>query len=222
MPSPAPRRGTGCPPHEPRIARLGNAISRLAIAEYATRDPKPVIKYGQEWHPPLDGGEKLVHYIWRHRPADFEERYMAKIDDPESLPWNIDRHVEADYRDSLHPDRINQTADGKYLPPPLPEWRREKARRRSRRGLRPTAGRGARRTGIRMARRVRRYLRGARSRSRLRVTRIRKDTRAALALFEKLETRNSHNCRFLVTPFDYLVEALCDWKRSRYPPVTPA
>jgi hypothetical protein len=106
------------------IARLANAVSRLSLAEYGTRDPKPVVKYGEEWEPPLPGGEKLVHYIWRHRPADFEERYMAKIDDPDSLPWNIDRHVEADYRDSLQPGRANVDADGKSLPPPLPKWRR--------------------------------------------------------------------------------------------------
>jgi hypothetical protein len=110
------------------IARLANAMARLALAEYGTRDPKPVVRYGQEWEPPLPGGEKLVHYIWRHRPADFEERYMAKIDDPDSLPWNIDRHVEADYRDSLEPGRVNTTPDGKYLPPPLPEWRRATSR----------------------------------------------------------------------------------------------
>lgn len=116
------------------IARLGNAISRLALAEYATRDPKPVVKYGQEWEPPLPGGEKLVHYIWRHRPADFEERYMAKIDEPESLPWNIDQQVEIDYRASLLEQ--NTTADGKYLPPPLPEWRRERAERVAGEGLR--------------------------------------------------------------------------------------
>jgi hypothetical protein len=109
------------------IARLANATARLALAEYATRDPKPVVRYGQEWEPPLPGGEKLVHYIWRHRPADFEERYMANIDDPDSLPWNIDRHVEADYKDSLQPGRVNTTPDGKYLPPPMPEWRREVA-----------------------------------------------------------------------------------------------
>jgi hypothetical protein len=109
------------------IARLANAVSRLALAEYGTRDPKPVVKYGEEWEPPLPGGEKLVHYIWRHRPADFEERYMARIDDPESLPWNIDRQIEADYRDSLQSDRANVDAEGKYLPPPLPEWRREGA-----------------------------------------------------------------------------------------------
>ena len=103
------------------IARLANAISRLAVAEYATRDPKPVARYGAEWHPPLEGGEKLVHYIWRHRPEDFAERYMARIEDPASLPWNIDQHVETDYRASLGEE--NKDADGKYLPPPMPEWR---------------------------------------------------------------------------------------------------
>jgi hypothetical protein len=93
------------------IARLANAMARLAIAEYGTRDPKPVIRYGQEWNPPLAGGEPLVHYIWRHRPEDFAERYMARIDD----------------RESLQPGRVNTDAEGKYLPPPLPEWRRHEA-----------------------------------------------------------------------------------------------
>jgi hypothetical protein len=111
------------------IARLANAISRLAMAEYGTRDPKPVVKYGQEWQPPLPGGESLVHYIWRHRPADFEERYMAKIDDPASLPWNIDQQVEADYRYSREPGQENTDAAGRYLPPPMPEWRRGVGRR---------------------------------------------------------------------------------------------
>jgi hypothetical protein len=111
------------------IARLANAISRLAMAEYGTRDPKPVVKYGQEWHPPLPGGESLVHYIWRHRPADFEERYMAKIDDPASLPWNIDQQVQTDYQWSREPGQENRDAEGKYLPPPMPEWRRGVGRR---------------------------------------------------------------------------------------------
>ena len=108
------------------IARLANAVSRLAIAEYETRDPKPVIKYGTEWEPPLPGGEPLVHYIWRHRPADFAERYMARIDEPESLPWNIDQQVETDYRHSREPGQRNTDAEGKYLPPPLPHWRRKR------------------------------------------------------------------------------------------------
>lgn len=111
------------------IARLANATARLALAEYGTRDPKPVLKYGAEWEPQLPGGEKLVHYIWRHRPADFAERYMANIDDPGSLPWNIDRHIEADYQDSLERGRVNTTPDGKYLPPPLPAWRKESSSR---------------------------------------------------------------------------------------------
>ena len=83
------------------VARLANAISRLSVAHYATRDPKPVVRYGQEWTPPLPQGEGLVHYIWRHRPADFEERYMVAIDNSENHPFDIDRHVEMDYRDSL-------------------------------------------------------------------------------------------------------------------------
>ena len=102
------------------IARLANAVSRLALAEYGTRDPKPVIKYGAEWEPPLPGGEKLVHYIWRHRPADFAERYMARIDDPESLPWNIDQQIETDYRDSLDPDRQNRTQTANTSRPRCP------------------------------------------------------------------------------------------------------
>ena len=110
------------------IARLANAVSRLAIAEYETRDPKPVVRYGTEWEPPLPGGEKLVHYIWRHRPADFEERYMAQIDEPDSLPETIDQQVQTDYRHSRQPDQVNTDADGKYLPPPMPEWRKSRSR----------------------------------------------------------------------------------------------
>jgi hypothetical protein len=108
------------------IARLANAVSRLALAEYGTRDPKPVIKYGAEWEPPLPGGEKLVHYIWRHRPADFEERYMAKIDEPASLPTNIDQQIQTDYAWSREPGQPNTDAEGKYLPPPMPHWRRKR------------------------------------------------------------------------------------------------
>jgi hypothetical protein len=89
----------------------------------------PVVKYGQEWHPPLPGGEALVHYIWRHRPADFEERYMARIDEPESLPWNLDQQVQTDYQWSREPCQENRDAEGKYLPPPMPEWRRGVGRR---------------------------------------------------------------------------------------------
>ena len=77
------------------IARLANAVSRLAIAEYETRDPKPVIKYGTEWEPPLPGGEPLV---------------------------------ETDYRHSREPDQVNTNAEGKYLPPPMPRWRKSRSR----------------------------------------------------------------------------------------------
>jgi hypothetical protein len=100
----------------------------LAIAEYETRDPKPVVRYGTEWEPPLPGGEKLVHYIWRHRPADFEERYMAQIDEPDSLPETIDQQVQTDYRHSRQPGQVNTDAEGKYLPPPMPEWRKSRSR----------------------------------------------------------------------------------------------
>lgn len=105
------------------VARLANAISRLSVAHYATRDPKPVVRYGQEWNPPLPLGEGMVHYIWRHRPEDFTERYMTDIADPESDPINIEHQVETDYRHNLK-QGDGKDANGRYGSPPLPEYRK--------------------------------------------------------------------------------------------------
>ena len=104
------------------IARLANAVSRLALAEYGTRNPKPVIKYGAEWERAPAGGEKLVHYIWRPRPADFAERYMARIDDrsrcppPSTSRWRPTTAIPS--------TNARTRAARQILPPGLPEWRR--------------------------------------------------------------------------------------------------
>jgi hypothetical protein len=74
----------------------------------------------------LPGGGPLVDSIWRHRPADFAERSMARIDEPESLPGNIDQQIETDYRHSREPGKVNTDTTGKYLLPPMPHWRRKR------------------------------------------------------------------------------------------------
>ena len=112
------------------VARLANAVSRLSLAHYATRDPKPVVRFGEKWTPPLGSDEGVVHYIWRHRPADFEERYLMPVDsNASSTDENLARQIRADYEDAIeHNDGPNE--DGRYGPLPLPATRRKQMEHR--------------------------------------------------------------------------------------------
>jgi hypothetical protein len=109
------------------VSRAVNAMSRAVVAWYATRDPKPVVRYGEEWTPPY-AREGIVHYIWRHRPQDFEERYLATLIDRRSEYAEkalLDK-IARDYH-AADTESANQRDDnGKYGPElPLPferEW----------------------------------------------------------------------------------------------------
>ena len=100
------------------------------IAEYATKPSRPVARYGQQWDPPLEG-EKLVHYIWRHKPSDFEERYMARMDDPESLPSGLDFEVAWDAKDEERGREPRTDGNGHFLPPPMNPHREGQIERRT-------------------------------------------------------------------------------------------
>jgi hypothetical protein len=76
--------------------------------------------------------EGLVHYIWRHRPKDFEDRYLADIlkfrtdvQDEGLLP-----EIERDFKETGVQEQNQRNEEGKYPPLPLPFAREWEIRRR--------------------------------------------------------------------------------------------
>jgi hypothetical protein len=112
------------------IARCANAIAKTTLTRHLTRPPdpepdRPEWTFVGPWAKPSDR-ESFVQYIWRHRPKDFEERYMTSIETKDTTESaTLDTRLIAEFEAARDLD-AQFAADEKFLPPAAtPELREE-------------------------------------------------------------------------------------------------
>ena len=98
------------------IARLANAVSRLAIAEYGRAIPNRSSSTAPSGSRPCPAAKSWsITSGATARPTSRSATWPGSTSRT-PCPGNIDQQVETDYRDSLSPDRQNRAE--RQIPPP--------------------------------------------------------------------------------------------------------